>query len=58
MNGNRNVIHKKYAETHEQPHKSRHNATKKKGRGSHRSKAEIAEYVELMNRIKEGAKNE
>ena len=30
MNRNRNLIHKRYAETHDQPHKSRHNATKKK----------------------------
>lgn len=30
MNRNRNIIHKKYMEKHEQPHKSKFNATKKK----------------------------
>lgn len=58
MNRNRNLWNKKYGEVHVQPHRSRFNATKKKGHGSHRSKEEIAEYVAIINKIKEGAENE
>lgn len=57
MNRNRNIIHKNYAEIHEQPHKSRFNATKKKGHGSKFSKAEIAEYIALKKEM-EDAGNE